>query len=229
MQILPALGAEDIIFHDINSRDQAVGFVVGGMRMDGKRSQAALLTPGLGFRFLEGQGTEEMAMSINESGWIAGATTGRDKRHPVLWRPPDFRQQDLGLPAGFDDGVAVGINDRGVVLVHLWSSPMTARPFLWTEERGYRELPVPGGYTRILGVSLDGRGTVLLQAEQGYGLVRDERSFLTRNGAILAIPQPRGAREVQYRLLNDRGWLAGTAKRNVAPDLERGFVAKPVP
>jgi len=240
MQLLPAPGEGDTWFNDINDRDEAVGSFEVGPPVPIKVIvyRAVFWTPDGGFRVLDGltpQATETTANSFNKSGWIAGVAIGNDRRrHPVLWISPDQPPQDLGFPQGFDGGAAVDLNDRGTVLVNLWQETgagggwENTRPFLWTQERGFSAILVPDGYTTTIGVAMDQRDGVLLHASRGSGRDREERSFLVRDGTIHELPAPRGALEVEYHALSDRGWLIGTARLSEGPDGRRGFVAIPV-
>ncbi|MBI4604923.1 MAG: hypothetical protein HY721_23425 [Planctomycetes bacterium] len=150
--------------------------------------------------------------------------------------PPDYCPQDIGL-AGLDGGAAMEVNDHGAVLVNLWRetvapgsnrSHWSTNPFIWTQERGFTVLPVPEGYSSVVGFALNQHGTVLLGAERWSRPAEETESFLVHGGTLRELPGPPGAREVEYHGLSDRGWLIGTARPAAAPNDRRSFVAEPV-
>jgi hypothetical protein len=245
MELIQAPSEVDIHFDDINGREQAVGSLKPRriVRLPPIESRAFLWTLREGFRELPGlsqESTEDSANGINEPGWIAGGSIGSDgRRHPVLWMPPEYRPRDLGLPPSFDGGSAVDLNDRGGVLVNLWGETeggeggeLTWRvaAFIWTEDGGLVELPIPEGYSFVIGSAVSEDDTVLLEATRRSGDNSESRSFLARGGTLRELPGPVGAREVEYRAMSDRGWLVGTALTGDGTDsgCRRGFVAQPL-
>jgi len=234
MQMLPSPGEGAICFYDLNDGDQAVGTceVAGPVPRQRMKLRAILWTPLGGFRTLDGLtiDQETQADAINELGWMVGWSVATDHwQHPVLWMPPDCRPRDLGLLPGFQGGAALGVNNRGEVLVGLFAEFVTPpAPFIWTQERGYTALPVPPEYTSVFGLAINNQGMVLLKATRGSGRDEERQHFLVRSGKLMEIPQPRGARETEYIGLNDRGWLFGRARFGDSADSWRGFVAQPV-
>jgi hypothetical protein len=117
---------------------------------------------------LAGSG-ESQALAINESGWATGHARGQ----PYLWRP-DSDAKELTSRSGFTGGSATDVNDRGEVLLTLTKPGPTVgnmgyvfgAPFLWTEEGGLVDLPLPEGYEDVRGVAINNRGVVLLMASK---------------------------------------------------------------
>jgi hypothetical protein len=237
MEVLSAPWAGHTLFEDLNDQDEAVGAYEVHPR---QAFQVLVFRPFVwrprdGFQTLEPlvpgvESPNEGAAAINGSGWIAGASLASDgKPHPVLWKPPDRRPQDLGLLPGFDSGASVDINDSGYVLVNLLNTgrePWDTRPFLWTEGQGFVRLPLPEGYEDAFGWAIDRRGTVLIGMHRH---MRSEgRHFLVRRGKVLEIPRPSGVLECEYVGLTDHGWRIGRAKGKDGADSWRGFIARPV-
>jgi len=108
-----------------------------------------------------------------------------------------------------------------------------SKPFLWTEEKGYRILPVPDGYDDVLGVAINNRGEILLQASLRKGIEgseNEEAGYLLSGGRLKKLPEPLKDGLTYYLDLNDRGWLAGSAAPRGKLDQmsRRGFIARPV-
>jgi probable HAF family extracellular repeat protein len=107
---------------------------------------------------LEG-GSRSYALSINESGIIAGWASGAQiGKHPVLWI--DGVIQDLGSPPGFEVGEAVAVNDVGQVAVTGEASPQSYRGFLW-EEDTWTDLGVLPGREWCIPEDIDGLGRIV--------------------------------------------------------------------
>jgi len=84
-------------------------------------------------------GSYSYAMSINDSGQIAGdATTASHERHAVLWTVSGG-MQDLGTLGG-SDSEALGINELGQVVGRSKTVSGQLHAFLWTASGGMQDL-----------------------------------------------------------------------------------------
>jgi hypothetical protein len=188
---------------------------------------------------------DSTAVAISEEGWIVGSSTAAEKtRHPVLWKP-DLSLVDLGLVPGLSDGSAVGINERGEVLVNFQKPNIffVEEAYLWTEKGGYSALQRPTGcedLSGIRGVAINNRGEILLNVMVGsisndprgpaFGVHLNQRAFLFSGGRLKELlPPPRSGRATYtYTSLNDLGWLVGYVQlKNSDPTSWRGFLARP--
>jgi probable HAF family extracellular repeat protein len=209
---------------DINARGEIVGSATG----TSGEMRAFAWDIGSGMRDLGAlsEDGESLAVAINDHGHIVGnARDAQDVDCPVLWKP-GAGMRSLGAFPGAANSYAEDINNRGEVLVLVeiaGSAPaaMTKRPVLWTEARGYEDLPIPSGQ-EWFGGSINDRGEVLLSAKGGC--------FLVLGGAVKELPGPRKGVDTRYFALNNRGWLAGTVeleKESGKPFPRRGIVARP--
>ncbi|HLL65724.1 MAG TPA: hypothetical protein VK453_08235 [Micromonosporaceae bacterium] len=83
------------------------------------------------------------AAAINEAGTIVGYRRERTDTAPVRWDSAATAAVDLPMPAGYDAGVAVGVDEDGTVVGLIRPPDKQPRPYLWRPDGTGDPLPVP--------------------------------------------------------------------------------------
>lgn len=105
---------------------------------------------------------------VNAAGDVAGYSThSNGSFHAVIWTPTGIR--DLGVPAGFSDTFAEGLNDAGVVVG--FANTGTIQPtaaFVWTAASGMTLLRGPGATpVNIIANDINNGGEIVGQLAVG--------------------------------------------------------------
>lgn len=116
-------------------------------------------------------GEYSLAKAINNSGQIAGASSLADgSLQAVIWDIHDG-VDDIGTPLGWVRSEAVGINDRGEVLIVATDDRKLTRSYLWSPSDGWLDIGTLGGdYTRA--TALNSHGQVIGISEIGPERIR---------------------------------------------------------
>ena len=167
VQVLPGPSNLATKALDLNDRGDIVG-------VSGSATRSAVLWPRKGgivtLATLPGF-THSEAVSITETGGIAGVATGvggfPDRSRAVFWPAGGLAIQDLGVLAGGTDSRARDVNSRGEV-VGTSINPQGGRAFIWTASTGMRDLntlvAVPG-LVMTDALSVNRRGDILVMGQ----------------------------------------------------------------
>ena len=160
------------------------------------------------------------ARRINARGEVAGHALDADGGlRPVIWVSGQIR--DLGIPAGFVDGVALGINDRGEVVGNLGRADGSLAPFRW--HRGsYTILPTLGGQSGSPFV-IDNRSVAAGWADTSDGPT--EAAVWDRDGAH-GLGFLRDGDLSQVLGTDGAGAYAGASNLSTGGDSFRGFAVR---
>lgn len=130
MELVPGLSRNSRAW-DINDAGQVLGSDAHG---------SFLWSESAGLNYLSFGGG-----AINNDGWIAGTMSYADPiahiehSKAVLWKPAG-PIQDLGVPAGFTDFAAGGINDNGQVVGEAWGPNYIPHVILWNSDGSVLDL-----------------------------------------------------------------------------------------
>ncbi len=115
------------------------------------------------------------ALGINADGTVVVGSAGPFlARFPVRWTVnPQPSVSAIGLPAGFDTGIAVYVSDDGDALVGWRQQGLAITPFRWNNPGPTVALPVPAGWTNVRAnaISPDG-GFAVGTASPTFGVSR---------------------------------------------------------
>lgn len=171
------------------------------------------------------------ATDINVKGMIVGHVEGDGGYRPRIWLPPKKPGEPrvirtLDPPEGFDEAAGADVDDNGAVLIEAirripgkkpGSIYVVGKPYLWTQDKGYAELPIPD----VLAASpqeISKTGDVLLRCwgkPGGAGLTGDPWDvtfYLCRGGKTIKLPNYPGAERTSYARMADDGLIACVAQ-----------------
>ena len=149
---------------------------------------------------------QSVGAAVSNRGEIAGASGIR----PVVWRDGTIRA--ITLPKGETVGSAVGVNNRGQVVLRTFSNiDQVSRAFLWDDGRLARSGPFPGGDdTTVNGVN--NRGQVVGGSTTTGGHSGSWRAFLWEGGAMIDLGAPRpGTTRSIANAINNQGQVVGAS------------------
>lgn len=101
------------------------------------------------------------AFGINSGGQAVGSVSDETTAHAFSWTQAGG-MQDLGTLGGVDS-FAYGVNDNGQVvgLIQPTADPNGELPFIWSEARGMRELPLLPGALYMNAVGINNLGQIV--------------------------------------------------------------------
>jgi probable HAF family extracellular repeat protein len=235
MTALPTLGGYNGFAASVNNLGQVVGWAETAVHdptcapPQVLQFEAVIWGPGKGeIQQLPGLGDDPdtAATAINDhrqvvgiSGICQNAVGALSAKHAVLWQ--DGRAIDLGNIGGHGWNTPTSINNQGQVVGFANQSgdlingqlALNFHAFLWTEERGMRDLGTLSGdaISEALGINESGQ---VVGVSYGAGFSHP-RAFLWQDGAMMDLNSliPAGSTltlEVAGDI-NDRGEITGTA------------------
>ncbi|MGE5096750.1 MAG: hypothetical protein ACM3SO_16560 [Betaproteobacteria bacterium] len=143
--------------------------------------------------------------AVNNDGVVVGgaAPSGFSPVHAFAYM--DGAMRDLGTLGGAAS-TATDVNDDGVVVGRSQDASGQLVAFAWDAAQGMRTLPVPGANNAV---SINNRGDIVGTSSHG--------SFLLSDGAVTMLDAIAAVKAGGYSLvvpddINERGWIAGTAR-----------------
>jgi probable HAF family extracellular repeat protein len=162
-------------------------------------------------------------LSVNTAGVAVGysAFDVTDNEHAIRWS--DGQLVDLGVIPGYPASEAIGVNDRGQIVGYAIDHALGGtRAVLW-DERGATDI-TPPEYVSCAALGIDRKGDIVGQC--------GGRPVVWREGIVIPLAMPPGARFGSAHVINERGTIAGDvedAAGNRLPVRWRDGVPEPLP
>ncbi|MBL9135192.1 MAG: hypothetical protein JNK85_04960 [Verrucomicrobiales bacterium] len=188
--------------HCLNNRGQVVGWSNDGAPYDFQNDSAFLWSPSQGLRTLPSlaNAATALAVALNDAGDIVGFSGDPfPASTPTVWtrRGP----QALAIPAGYQGGLAFGINNRGLIGGGLLTDDGRLHPFVWKD-----------GVPRLLpqvGDPATSEGSCYMVGDRGLIVgSSDLKPAVWKNGQVIGLGTFGGERG-QANGVNDRDQVVG--------------------
>jgi len=205
----------------LNKNDWAVGASDGGTQGHGNY-HAVVWNEHDGLIDLGTPGFSSLADGINDHNQVVGYIDGNGPRRAFVWEQGSGLRT-LSVPAGAGTSQASGINNKGTIVGHTYTTGNAGQhATLWTKDGQYRDLgELPGGFEEAAAFVVNEKDHVA-----GYSITQDDHRafFWSEESGMINLGTLPGTQGSVAHGINKDDWVVGFASNPGPTSAMRGFL-----